>query len=151
MEVVAPGFQGANDSEEFAVIDVIVAFSGGEGLREIGARVPVAVGVGLEENGTGCIFGCISGNGEGGGEIREVENRFGKEEMLKGVERGLTRRGPAPGEVLFGEVEEGASDVGVIGDEASVEIGEAKERANVFHLGWSRPTCDSIEFNRVHG
>ena len=32
MEIVAPGFQGANDGEEFAVVDVIVALGGGEGL-----------------------------------------------------------------------------------------------------------------------
>ena len=32
MEIVAPRFQGANDSEEFAVIDVVVPFGGGEGL-----------------------------------------------------------------------------------------------------------------------
>ena len=32
VEVVAPRFQGANDSEEFSIIDIVVAFSGGEGL-----------------------------------------------------------------------------------------------------------------------
>ena len=32
MEIVAPRFQGANDSEEFAVIDVVVALGRGEGL-----------------------------------------------------------------------------------------------------------------------
>ena len=32
MEVVMPGFQGVNDGEEFAVIDVVVAFGGGERL-----------------------------------------------------------------------------------------------------------------------
>ena len=32
MKVVAPRFQGTNDGEEFAVIDIVVAFSGGEGL-----------------------------------------------------------------------------------------------------------------------
>ena len=76
MEVVAPRFQGMNDGEEFTVIDIVVTLGGGEGLREVGARVPVAVGVGLEENSTGCIFRRVSGNGERGGEIREVENRF---------------------------------------------------------------------------
>ena len=55
--------------------------------------------------------------------------------MFKGVERGLTRGGPVPREVFFGEVEERASDVGVVRDEASVEIGKAEERANIFHLG----------------
>ena len=32
VEVVTPGFQGANDGEKFTVINVIVAFGGGERL-----------------------------------------------------------------------------------------------------------------------
>ena len=32
MEVVAPRLQGANDGEEFAIIDVVVALGRGEGL-----------------------------------------------------------------------------------------------------------------------
>ena len=38
--------------------------------------MPVTVGIGLEENSTGRMFGCVSGNGERGREIREVENGF---------------------------------------------------------------------------
>ena len=30
MKIVAPGFQGANNGEEFPVVDVVVSFSGGE-------------------------------------------------------------------------------------------------------------------------
>ena len=63
----------------------------------------------------------------------------------------MARRGPIPGKVFLGKVEERASDIGVIGDEASVEIGEAKERADIFHLGGSWPIGDPIEFNWVHG
>ena len=33
MEIVVPRFQGTNDSKEFAVIDIVVLFGGGEGLR----------------------------------------------------------------------------------------------------------------------
>ena len=33
MEIVAPRFQGTNDGKKFVVIDVIVPFDGGEGLR----------------------------------------------------------------------------------------------------------------------
>ena len=80
-----------------------------------------------------------------------MENGFGEEEAFEGIEGGLARRGPVPGEVLLGEIEEGAGDVGVVRDEASVEIGEAKERANIFHLGWGRPACNPIEFDRIHG
>ena len=62
----------------------------------------------------------------------------------------MTGGGPTPGEVLLGEVEERSRNVGVIGDKASVEVGEAKERANIFHLGWGGPTCDPVEFDLVH-
>ena len=32
VEVVAPGFQGTNNGEEFSIINVIVSFCRGEGL-----------------------------------------------------------------------------------------------------------------------
>ena len=63
----------------------------------------------------------------------------------------MARRGPIPGKVLLGEVEEGASDVGVVGNEPTVEVGESKERANIFHLSWRRPICDAVELDGVHG
>ena len=97
------------------------------------------------------MFRCIGGNGEGGGEVKEAKDGFGEEEAFEGVERRLTGGGPVPREVLFSEVEERASNVGIVRDESSIEVGETKERANVFHLSWCRPTCDAVEFDRVHG
>ena len=151
MEVVAPRLQGANDGEEFAVIDVVISFGWREGLGEVGTRVPVTIRIGLEEDGTRCVFRGVCGNSEGGGEVGEVKDGLGEEETFEGVEGGLTRRGPVPGEVLLGEVEERMSDIRVVGDEPSVEIGEAKERANVFHLNWCGPIRDAVEFDGVHG
>ena len=151
MEVVPPRLQGANDSEKLTIIDIVIPFGRGEGLRQVGTWVPVAIGVGLEEDGARRVFGSVHGDGEGGGEVWEVEDGFRKEETFEGVEGGLARRGPIPGEVFLGKVKEGASDVGVVGDEPSVEVGESKERANVFHLGWRGPVCDAVEFDGVHG
>ena len=105
----------------------------------------------VEKDGTGCVFGGIRGDRKGGREVGEVKDGFGEEETFEGVEGRLTGRGPIPGKVLLGEVEERAGDVGVVRDEALVEIGESKERVNIFHLGWGRPTCNSVEFNQVHG
>ena len=113
--------------------------------------MPIAIGIGLEEDGAGCVFRGVSGNSEGGGEVGKVKDGFGEKELFEGVKGGLASRGPVPREIFLGEVEEGAGDVGVIGDEVAVEIGEAKEGANVFHFGRGRPTCDSIEFDGVHG
>ena len=113
--------------------------------------MPVTVGVGLEEDGTGHVFGCVSGDGKGVREIREVEDGFCKEETFEGIKGGLAGGGPVPREILLSEVEERASDVGIVRDESLVEIGETKERADVFHLGGGGPTGDSVEFNWVHG
>ena len=151
MEVVTPRLQGVNNSEKFAIIDIIIPFGGGEGLRQVGAWVPVAVGIGLEEDGTRRMFGGICGDGEGGREVGEKKDGFGEEKAFEGVKGGLARRGPVPGEVLLGKVEEGASDIGVVGDKPMVEVGESKERTNISHLGWCRPVCDTVEFDGVHG
>ena len=97
------------------------------------------------------MFGSVRGDGKGGGEVREVKDGFRKEEAFEGAEGGLARRGPIPGEVLLGEVEEGAGDVGIVGDESAVEIGEPKERANIFHLSWRRPVCNAVELDGIHG
>ena len=113
--------------------------------------MPVAIRVGLEEDGARRMFRGVRGDGEGSGEVGEVKDGFGEEKAFEGVEGGLARRGPIPGEVLLGEVEEGAGDVGVVGDEPTVEVGESKERANIFHLSWRRPVCDAVELDGVHG
>ena len=72
MEIVSPGFQGTNNSEEFSVIDVIVVFCRREQLKKIGARVPFAIQVSLEEDSARGIFGGISCNGKGGSKVWEV-------------------------------------------------------------------------------
>ena len=56
VEVVLPIFQGADDSEEFAIIDVVVSFCRGERLGKVGTWVPIPIGISLEEDGTRCIF-----------------------------------------------------------------------------------------------
>ena len=48
-EIVSPGVEGSYDCKEFSVIDIIVALSRAERLREIGTGVPVTVDVSLEE------------------------------------------------------------------------------------------------------
>ena len=59
-------------------------------MRKVGARVPVAVRVSLEEDSAGRMFRCIGSNGERGGEVGEVENGFREEEVFEGVEGSLT-------------------------------------------------------------
>ena len=52
--------------------------------------MPVAVEVSLEEDGAGCVFGGISGDGERSGQIGKVEDGFREEEAFEGIEGSLT-------------------------------------------------------------
>ena len=65
-KVMAPRLQGVDDSEEFSVVDVVVSFSWEEGVRQVGAGVPVSVFICLEEYASRGEFGCVCCNGERG-------------------------------------------------------------------------------------
>ena len=43
MEVMSPGLEGTDDCQEFLVIDIIVPFCWGEGLREVRTGMPFAI------------------------------------------------------------------------------------------------------------
>ena len=43
MEVVSPGFEGMDDCQEFSIVDIIISFRWGEGLREVGTGVPFTI------------------------------------------------------------------------------------------------------------
>jgi len=113
--------------------------------------VPISVGVGLEEDGAGRELGGVGSDGEGGREIREVEDGFRQEKGFEGVEGFLAGGGPVPLEIFLGEVDERTSDVGVVGDESSIEIGEAKEGAYVLDFSGGRPFGNSVELDGIHG
>ena len=48
LNVLASFSKGKDDCKEFSVIDVVVPFSWEESTREVGARMEITIGVGLE-------------------------------------------------------------------------------------------------------
>ena len=52
LDIVAPGAESADDAKKLSIVDLIVPFGGGKGLRNEGTRVPYVVNVVLVENGT---------------------------------------------------------------------------------------------------
>ena len=144
VEVVSPGFQSPDNGEEFSVIDIVVSFGWGEQLRKVGAGMPVTIGVCLEEDGAGGIFGGVCYNGEGGGEVWKVKDWFQREEGFESVKGGLAGGRPVPREVFLGEVNESLGNIGVIRNETLVEVCEAKEGPDVFDFLGGSPTGDPI-------
>ena len=74
VEIVSPGLQGMDNCKELMVIDVVVLFSWNEQLEEVGAWVPVSIGIGLKEDGTRGILGGVGGDGKRLGEVGEMED-----------------------------------------------------------------------------
>jgi len=80
---MAPGFNGADNSQELPIIDLIIAFCGSKALGEITTGVVFPILISLQKDTSGCDFGGISGDGELLGGIRVSEDRFRKEAVFK--------------------------------------------------------------------
>jgi len=71
----------------------------------------------------------------------------GRFEELKGV---LTLQRPDPRGVLARKPSEWDGDIGVRGDEPSVEVCETQERLDVLASSWCRPVADYLDLRGVH-
>ena len=105
----------------------------------------------MEKDGARSILGGIGGNSKGCSKVGEVEDWLRQEQGLEGIEGGLTSGGPVPRQVFLGEVNERSGDIGVVRNKASVEVGEAEERSDVFDFLGGGPACNTIQFDRIHG
>ena len=76
---------------------------------------------------------------ERSGYVRNSENGGRGENFFKRVKGSLLRRRPSPRDVFLSESGKRSDDVGVVGDEFSVEVGKAQERSNAFNGGGGFP------------
>ena len=74
LEVVAPVVKSVNYGEQFPIVDIIVTFSGGEGLGKIGARVKVTIIISLHEDPSTSKEGRVRHNNEWALDIREMQD-----------------------------------------------------------------------------
>ena len=87
--------------------------------------MPFVIDVFLQENSSGSVFGGVHRDCKRGREIREMEDWLGGECCFQGSESVVARAVPGPGVGFLGEVEEWASGVRVMGNEASIEVCES--------------------------
>ncbi|KIO04664.1 hypothetical protein M404DRAFT_142788, partial [Pisolithus tinctorius Marx 270] len=79
------------------------------------------------------------------------EDRSGAEGILQAEESRAALLGKVPRSTLLREASEWNDDVGVVINESSVEICEAKERLDVLHLPRLRPVVDCLNLLSGHG
>ena len=73
-----------------------------------------------------------------------MKDWFQQEQGFEGVKSSLASRGPVPGQVLLGEVNEGSGDIRVIRNKMSVEVGKPEEGSDVSDFLRGRPAGDTI-------
>ena len=80
-----------------------------------------------------------------------MEDETREEELFQLIKGVLTSGGPVLMIVFLREVKEGAGDSGVVGNESTVKVGEAKEGSYIldFNGGW--PGGDAIKLDRING
>jgi hypothetical protein len=116
-----------DNSEQFAVVDVIVSFRRTQRLGQIRTWMQVPIGVLLHQHGPDRGERGVGHDKEWGGDIGHGKCQTAGKGVFDGEEGILAGRGPVPAGVLFGEVVEGTGNVGEVRDEPSIEITKANK------------------------
>ena len=122
LDVVAPGAKGANDAKKLSIVDLIVSFGGGEGLRNKGTGVPYVVNVVLVENGTCSEEGGVSLDLEWLRAIWDKKDGILRKTELEISEGVVAFGGPEPGCCLLQQFVKGSCKVSVMINKTMIKV-----------------------------
>ena len=122
LDVVAPGAEGVNDAKKLSIVDLIVSFGGGEGLRNEGTRVSYVINVILVENSTCCEEGGVGLNLERlcaiwnkkDGVLRKTELEIGEGIVAFG--------GPEPGCCFLQQFIKGSCKISIMINKTMIKV-----------------------------
>ena len=122
LDVVAPGVESADDAKKLSIVDLIVSFGRGKGLRNEGTRVPYVINVILVENGTCCKEGGVSLNLE---QLRAIWNK--KDRILRKTEleigEGVVAFGsPEPGRCFLQQFVKGSCKISIMINKTMIKV-----------------------------
>ena len=150
-KVVSPISESFVDGEEFLVVNVVVEFSSGQssGVERYRMKLRAIVGVSGQNSGDSVVGG-ISLNNE-----RKTRNEASKdwstsESFLECTEGFLASVVEDPGDILARESDQRYDLIGVLGNEPSVEIAEAKEGLDILNFLRFGPFENNPNLLRVH-
>src|SRR5712672_1357122 len=151
LKVMAESFEGANDSKEFFVMDVVVEFGRLHRFGEESNRVPAVEEVGLFKNGTESEVMSIGDDAKRKGGIREGEDRGDGKGVNEGAKGRFLGRGQNVGDVFLCESKERVCKLGIVLDEATVKVAKAEEGLEFLNSLWLGPFGDTRNLGRIHG
>src|SRR5271168_594339 len=147
---VSPDTKSVENGQKFFIVSVVIQFracksAGMESHRMNFTRV------GLNgEDGAKSIIGGVSLDNDGFVGNPVGKDRGGCESGLKGFECLTGFSCKIPSNTLASEAGKGNHDVGIVGNEAAVEVSETQKGLNVLDFLWFRPILDSLDFSGRH-
>lgn len=156
LKVVAPNSETMDNCEEFLISRGVAGLSGREFLRPEGYGVPNTVVVLLGKNTSHTPLRSVSFEADRAAWVEMAENRCrleGEKEALESVKGFFIENEPSGLLAIFAalrEVGKRANDIGVVVDEAAVEIAKPKENLNVSVASGDGPPLDGFDPTRIH-
>ena len=138
------------DHKEFAIIDVIVSFSGGKGFGKVGARMEITIQVFLHEDAPQCCEGSINHDKEGFGVVWKGEDRLFQEGLLYFGKGDFVVNGPLPLGIFVSEGQQGFGKIGESRNELPIEVAESNKGSDCFYVTWGVPVFDCFELCGVY-
>ena len=122
LDVMAPGAEGANDAKKLSIIDLIVSFGRGKGLRNEGTRMPYIVNVILVENSTSGKEGGVGLDLERLHAIWNKKDRILRKTEFEVGEGIVAFGGPEPGCCFLQQFIKGSCKVGVMINKTMIKV-----------------------------
>ncbi|KIM57580.1 hypothetical protein SCLCIDRAFT_130035, partial [Scleroderma citrinum Foug A] len=141
LQVVSPGFESLENSEELLVMHVVVQLGRGECARIEGDWPNLAIRTSDGQDTSNRIVRSVSFNGDRGARLIVSKDGSSCEGLLQPIEGTSTVLGEVPGGIFPSKP---------IEYEAMVEVCEAKEGLDFLHLVWFRPITNSGDFVLQH-
>ena len=149
-QVVTPNPEGLEDGQQLLVVDVVVEFSPIERPRVERNRMNFTrLRVDRQDSSESIVRG-ISLDDDRTIRLPVEQDRSGSEGLLQVLEGGASLIGEEERGTLTGEAGQRNDDVGVVVDEATIEVSEAQERLNVLHVARFRPVLNDFDLSRRH-
>ena len=126
-EIMIPRCEGSDDRQKLSVVNLVVPFSGVKALGEITTRFEESVVVSLSKYCASGGFGGVGFEDEGFMGVRHEEDGLEKEFVFESSECMLASSCPNIRSVLAFEIVQRFRELGVMGNESAIEVGETSE------------------------
>ena len=150
LEIMAPGLSCFYDGQHLFIMNRIISFRRGHGMRHVCNGSEFAVIAFDANHSPDGELRCVSLKAEFMVLIGVLQHGHSSESSLQGLEQSFFLITEVKYNVLAGQVYHRATNNSIVLDKVSIEVAEPEESADLLDIHWVRPLQNSINLFRVH-